>query len=95
MISFLMLGSLILGLIAWILPFMKLKNNNMNGAELSVLSLSACAISLYFQIYYSNYLVKIWDASALMDTIGASSFLSAVMLIGTITLNAINLYIKQ
>ncbi len=92
-----MLGSLILGLIAWILPIISIicfkKVNNMNWTLLSVLSLGACAISLYFQIYYNDYLVKIWDASALMDTIGASSFLSAVMLVITIILNAINMYI--
>lgn len=97
MISFLMLGSLILGLIAWILPVISImqfkKGENKNWSTLSIFSLIACAISLYFQIYYNNYLVKIWDASALMDTVGASSFLSAVMLIVTIILNLMNMFI--
>lgn len=97
MVSFLMLGSLMLGLIAWILPVISImkikKGNNKSCGIFSFFSTSLCAISLYFQIYYANYLVEIWDTSALMDTIGASSFLSAVMLVVTIILNAINLYI--
>lgn len=97
MVSFLMLSSLVLGLIAWILPIINLmqfkKNKNRNWATLSILSISACAISLYFQIFYNNYLVEIWDVSALMDTTGASAFLSAVLMIVTIILNAINLII--
>lgn len=92
--SFLSLGSLILGLIAWILPFVQFKNSkNINRAVLSFLSISACAISLYFQIYNYNYLVEIGDLAALMDTAGASSFVSAVLLAVTIVLNAINLFI--
>lgn len=94
MISFLMLGSLILGLIAWILPFVQFKKNSkMNWAVKSILSISACAISLYLQIFYNNYLVKIGDLSALMDTTGASTFLSAVLLIVTVIINFINLQI--
>lgn len=96
MISFLMIGSLALGLIAWIFPvinIMQSKKNNKNWAVISILSISACAISLYFQIFYSNYLVEIGDMAALMDTTGASSFLSVVLLVGTIILNAITLII--
>lgn len=94
MASFLNLGSLVLGLIAWILPVINImqykKSNNNNWVILPFLSISACAISLYFQILYNNYLVEIWDASALMDTTGASAFLSAVLLVVTIILNVIN-----
>lgn len=97
MISFLMLGSLCLGLIAWILPVISImqfkKVENKNWAILSIISISACAVALYFQIIYNNYLVIIWDASALMDTVGASVFLSGVLLIVTIMLNIINLII--
>lgn len=97
MISFLMLGSIIFGLIAWILPVINLvqfkKNNKMNWAIKSILSISACAISLYLQIFYNNYLVKIGDLSALMDTTDASTFVSAVLLIVTVIINSINLII--
>lgn len=91
MVSFLMLGSLILGLIAWILPvisIMKFKKENRNCAVLSIVSFSACTIALYFQIYYNYYLVKIDDISALMDTAGASALLSGVLLVVTVLLNA-------
>jgi cytochrome c oxidase subunit 4 len=95
MTSFLNLGSLVLGLIAWLLPVINLmqfkRSNNNNWAVLSFLSISACAISLYFQILYNNYLVEIWDASALMDTTGASAFLSSVLLVVTIVLNIISI----
>lgn len=95
MTSFLNLGSLVLGLIAWILPVINImrykKSNNNNWVILSFLSISTCAISLYFQILYNNYLVEIWDASALMDTSGASAFLSAVLLVVTIIFNIISM----
>lgn len=99
MISFLMPGSLVLGLIAWMLPVINLtllkKHENRNWAILSILSISACAISLCFQIFYNNYLVKIGDWSALMDTTGATAFVSSVILVVTIILNAITLIIYR
>ena len=99
MISFLMLGSLVLGLIAWIFPVIGLmmfkKYENRNYIIFSILSNSACAISLCFQIFYNNYLVKTEDWSALMDTAGAVAFVSAVLLLGTILLNAITLIIYR
>ena len=98
MVSFLMLSSLIFGLIAWILPVINLvkfnKKENKNWAILLIISISACAISLYLQIVYNNYLVKIDDITALMDTMGASAFLSTVLLVVTIILNLINIIIN-
>ena len=88
--------SLVLGLIAWILPIInlvKIKNNN--WATLSIMSASACAISLSCQIFYSNYLVKIADWTALMDTAGAVNFVSAVLLVVTIILNIVTLIVYQ
>lgn len=96
MISFLMLGSLILGLIAWILPFVEIKRlKNMNWTVRSILSISACAISMCFQIIYNNYLVQLGDWSALMDTTGTSTFLSIVLLVVTIILNLINMIVNR
>jgi len=97
MISLLNLGSLLLGLIAWILPVVNLmrykKHENRNWVILSILSISACAFSLYFQILYNNHLVNIEDWSALMDTAGAVAFVSSALLIVTVILNTITLYI--
>lgn len=85
------IGSLILGLIAWILPligFMK-KDKPNQLFLLSMGSLSACAIAICFQLYYQVHLVEIEDWSALMDTTSAAATLSMWLLVGTIVLNGI------
>ncbi|UOQ84701.1 hypothetical protein [Gracilibacillus salinarum] len=86
-------GSLLLGLVAWIIPVINLvryKNNDYrNWGVLAVISISACAISLYFQIVYHYHLVDIEDWSALMDTSGAVVRVGGVLLIVTLLLNAI------
>ncbi|MDP3387318.1 MAG: hypothetical protein Q8S24_08790 [Eubacteriales bacterium] len=91
MVGLLNVGSIALGLVAWILPIASLmrfkKQNNHNWAILSIVSISACAISLFFQIIYNNHLVKIEDWSALMDTTGAVVFVSGVLLVVTLLLN--------
>ena len=93
MISFLMLGSLVLGLIAWILPIMNIGKykNKKNWAMYSIGSISACAIAISFQVIYSNHIVQIGDLSTLMDTSGTSTSLSLILLISTLVLNGINL----
>lgn len=91
------LGSLVLGLIAWVLPvinFGRYEKQN-HWITRSIMSLSACAISLSFQIFYSHHLVQIEDWSALMDTSGAVAIVSAVLLVDTITLNLITLIIYR
>ncbi|MEH7237977.1 hypothetical protein [Bacillus sp. JJ1562] len=99
MISLLNLGSLILGLIAWILPIINLslyKNqDHKNWFAFSVISLSACAISLCFQIIYNRHLVKIEDWAALDDITGAVAFVSVVLLIVTILLNGMTLVLYR
>ena len=93
------LGSLMLGLIAWILPVVNLvkqnKADHKNWAVFSVASVSACAISLCMQIFYNNHLVRIEDWSALMDTSNAVVFVSVILLLVTIVLNTITLIIYQ
>lgn len=99
MISLLNPTSLILGIIAWALPIINIfkhkKYNNENWATLSIISMSTCAISIYFQLIYNNNLVVIGDLSALMDIIGTSMFLSSVLLIITIILNVTTLLIYR
>ncbi|MEL7609052.1 MAG: hypothetical protein AAGU74_06060 [Bacillota bacterium] len=86
------LGSLVLGLIAWILPAVNLARRNKTDrrsfAVFSTASLGACAVSLYMQILYTDHLVKIEDWSALMDTSSAVAFAALALLAGTILLNA-------
>lgn len=97
MIGLLNVGSLMLGLIAWILPVISLvsyeKHKLKNGITFSMISISACAISLCFQIIYNYHLVKIKDWNALMDTTGAVVYASLVLLIVTIILNAVTLFV--
>lgn len=97
--DWLSIGSLVLGLIAWILPVVNFKlytkNARHNWVALSIMSMSACAISLCFQIFNNYHLVKIEEWSTLMDTIGAVAFVSAVLLIITIILNALTLILYR
>lgn len=89
------IGSLVLGLIAWILPVVSLMRMTKQWAALSIMSLSACAISLVFQMYYNYHLVQIEDWSALMDTMGGVVVASTVLLIVTIVLNGIALIVHR
>jgi cytochrome c oxidase subunit 4 len=99
MIVLLNFGSFVLGLIAWILPVVNLmqyrKHNHRNWVALSIMSFSACSISLCFQIFEINQRVKVEDWSALMDTMSALAFVSAVLLIITIILNVITLIVYR
>jgi len=91
------LGSLVLGLIAWILPVVNLVQNNKadrrNWVVFSVVSLSACATSLCMQLFYSDHLVKIEDWSALMDTSHAVALVATLLLVVTIILNVVTLVV--
>ena len=91
MVSFLMLGSLVLGLISWILPVLSITKYNKNWATYSIISMSSCSIALAFQILYSNHMVRIGDLAALMDTSGTSAVLSVILLIISIILNILSL----
>lgn len=93
------LGSIVFGLIAWILPVVSLvrlnKSGHRNRAIFSAASFCACAISLCMQVFYNDYLVKIEDWSALMDTSHAVASVSALLLAVTAVLNAITLVTRR
>ncbi|ASN06303.1 hypothetical protein [Virgibacillus necropolis] len=99
MIGWLNLGSLVLGLIGWILPVINLmryeNRTHSNWVGLSIMSISACAISLFFQIFNGYHRVKIEDWSALMDTMSAKVLIAVVLLIVTIILNVITLFLYR
>ncbi|SEL24041.1 cytochrome c oxidase subunit 4 [Carnobacterium iners] len=87
-------GSLVLGLTAWIIPvvsIMQRKKKANNHSTMILLSMGACAIALWFQLSYNNYLVEINDLPALMDTIGTLNWVAAILLVVTIGLNIISL----
>lgn len=91
------IGSLIFGLTAWILPVVSLtqcrKPGSRSGPVFSAASAASCAVSLYMQLLYIDHLVKIKDWSVLLDTSGAVAWVSAVLLIVTILLNAVTLIV--
>ena len=91
MVSFLMLGSLILGLVSWILPVLSITKYNKKWATYSIISMSSCSIALVFQILYSNHMVRIGDLAALIDTSGTSAVLSVILLVISIILNILSL----
>ena len=100
MIDLFNIGSLVFGLIAWMLPIVNLMRykrppNNRNWVALSILSIIACAISLCLQIFNIYHLVKIEDWSALLDTMGAVVFIATILLVVTIILNIITLIIYR
>ena len=93
------IGSLILGLIAWVLAVFSIvkyrKDGFRKGIIISSLIMSSCAISILFQILYNDYLVKIEDFTALMDTTGTLVVASSALVIVTITLNGIYLILTK
>ena len=95
MAGLLNLGSLILGLVSWLLPIASLlrrsKQAESGRAIYLFLSFAACSISLLLQQYYNDHLVKIEDWSAMMDTMKAVSIAATALVIVTIALNAMTL----
>lgn len=90
---------LILGLLAWILPSISImkhkKENHRNWFVYSLLSMSACSVSLWFQIIYNHHLVLIEDWTALMDTSKAVVIVSGVLVVVMIILNIANVLINN
>lgn len=99
MFGLLNIGSLLLGLIAWILPIVNLtrdkKQENKNWVILSTISISACSISLCFQIFYTYHKVTVEDWGALLDTMYTITFVSTALIIVTIVLNVITLIVYR
>src|SRR5699024_2616164 len=93
------IGSLILGLVAWIIPTINLagdkKQKNKKWVALTIISFSACTIALCFQIFYNLYLVKIEDFAGLADTMRGVAVASTVLVIVTILLYALTLFLYR
>lgn len=85
-------GSILFGLLAWILPLVALWGRGkkpMIRALLTHSSVAACALALFLQILNSKRLVDLGEWSSLMDTQGAVAFVSGVLLAVTAVLNAV------
>ncbi|QFG00078.1 hypothetical protein PB01_15280 [Psychrobacillus glaciei] len=92
------IGSLVLGLVAWIIPIINLavgkKQMNKKWIALTIISFGACAIAICLQIFYNLYLVNIKDWSALSEMQGVA-VASTVLVIVTILLNALTLFLYR
>ena len=93
--AWLNIGSLLLGLAAWVLPVINLarynKAKHKNWVILLFVSMCACTVSILLQITYQKHLVQIEDWSAIMDTIWGVLFVSMVLAVVTITLNLVTI----
>jgi len=86
------LGSLLFGLVSWIIPLILLVSNKFTasrGMRAIFASLVSVIISLIMQIYYTKHLVNIEDWSALMDTHGSLVFVASVLSAFTVVLNGL------
>lgn len=88
------IASIILGLTAWVLPLVHLMVRK-RRTLLCCGSLTACALSLLFQLREAARLTDKGDWSALMDTIHAVNFCAAVLVAVTLILNALALLRKE
>lgn len=82
-------GSLILGVVSWLIPILAVCQYN-KGRKLknfSIYSFTSCAIALIFQLLEIRHRVKMEDLSAIMDTVGAVSVVSVILVIITFALN--------
>ena len=86
------IGSLILGLFAWMIPVVILLKKNASlriAIKGIVLSFICTSLSLLMQMMETKQLVDRNDWSALMDTQGAVVFGAIVMLVVVVVLNRI------
>lgn len=95
MYEWLNLGSFVIGLLAWTLPILNLVNHHKRWVIVSLASMSACIVSICFQLLYNDYLVRIEDWSALMDTSQSVILLSFILATGTIFLNGITVFVYR
>ena len=82
------LGSVVLGLAGWAVPWFSLLGRGrpgLGGRGLwHIVSLGCCALALWFQICCQRHLVEIQDWSALLDTAGAVGKVSGFLLVTTL-----------
>lgn len=86
MTTFHMLGSLLLGLAAWVLPFAAVKVKE-RFFFCSSASLGCCILSLLLQLLEVKNRVNLEDWSALMDTMHAVVLAAVVMIVVMLVCN--------
>ncbi|WMI80502.1 hypothetical protein [Anaerotignum sp. MB30-C6] len=95
MSAFLNLGSLVLGVVSWIIPIVAVKQYGKRHkvTYFSVYSFTACTMALVFQLFEIRHRVNTGDFSAIMDTIGAITVVSVILIMVTVVLNSTALYL--
>lgn len=83
--------SLVLGLLAWIIPLLAI-GKKYRFALCCIGSLSCCVISLLLQLLEVKRRVVLSDWSALMDTMNAVVLAAVVMICGVIAMNLVSLF---
>ena len=81
-------ASLALGLLAWVLAAAALLRSHRGTGPLPAASLAACALSPCLVVFYLGHLTDRSDWSALMDVMRAFRLSAALLLGGTLALNA-------
>lgn len=94
MSGFFNMGSLVLGIVSWIIPMHAVRqyHKGCNPKNFSIYSFTTCAIALVFQLFEIRHRVDIEDFSTIMDTIGAISVVSVILVVITFVLNIIGTY---
>lgn len=82
------IGSLILGVAAWVLPICGLRGYGKRAGGWSAASFAACALALLLQIFYFHGLSAGGDWSAVEDTSRAVALAAAALMTVTLLLNA-------
>jgi len=80
-------GSIILGLVAWVLAIIAMKQSRRSHG-LSVFSFSACAVSLVLRLFEVSNRIALHDYAAIEDTITAEIIAAIILVTVTIVLNA-------
>lgn len=86
MSAFFNLGSLILGLAAWVLPFLAIRKKDRFGL-CCLGSFGCCILSLLLQLFEVKNRVNLEDWSALMDTMRAVVLAAVVMIVVMLVCN--------
>lgn len=92
------IGSILLGLVAWWIPYAaRGKVRNFGGlSKYVLLSFCCCVGALFLQFLEIRYRVQIRDFSGLMDTIGAIVVAAVVLIMGTFGMNGVvYLYVRE
>jgi len=84
-------ASLILGLAAWISPFVALgtRGRMWQFGMWAAGSFLCCSLALLLQIFYQWRLVEIKDWSAIMDTIGGVALVGSFLVAVTVAINIV------